>query len=44
MSTSAMQQTEQVSFMGLCYRASDFFQDWLAKVTHGAKMMGHFLK
>ena len=25
-------------------RASDFFQDWWAKVTHGAKMVGHFMK
>ena len=26
-------------------RASDFFQDWWAEVTHGAKkMVGHFLK
>ena len=25
-------------------RASDFFQDWWAEVTHGAKMGGHFLK
>ena len=26
------------------FRASDFFQDWWAEVTHGAKMMRHFLK
>ena len=26
------------------YRASDFFQDWWAEVTHGAKMVGHFFK
>ena len=25
-------------------RASDFFQDWWAEWTHGAKMVGHFLK
>ena len=25
-------------------RALDFFQDWWAKVTHGVKMVGHFLK
>ena len=23
--------------LGLCDRASDFFQDWLAEVTHGTK-------
>ena len=25
-------------------RALDFFHDWWAEVTHGAKMEGHFLK
>ena len=25
-------------------RASDFFQDMWAEVTHGAKTLGHFLK
>ena len=24
------------------HRASDFFQDWWAEVTHGAKLVGHF--
>ena len=31
-------------YVGYWYRASDFFQDWWAKVTHGAKNGGSFSK
>ena len=41
---STFVKTENPDEMQHNTRASDFFQDWWAKVTYGAKMVGHFLK